>query len=151
MKPWLMFVLCTVVCWGAYVPTLRHGQFAFGGGNGAFRAFLFVGLAYFLVGGAVFLYMLGSKAEPLAVTADGAVLSTLAGVLGAIGALGVIFALKAGGHHITVAPLIFAGAPIVNTFVSMAWDRPKDPPSVWFFAGIVLAALGAGLVLRFKP
>ncbi len=80
-------------------------------------------------------------------------MSTLAGTLGAVGALGIVFALKptSGGHPMFVAPLVFAGAPIMNIFVSMAWSRPARPPGVWFYVGIALAAVGAALVLRFKP
>jgi hypothetical protein len=151
MKIWLIFVLCTIVCWGAYVPTLHHGQSALGGKNTALRAFLFVGLAYFVLAGLVLAYIWLGKAEPMKFTAGGAGLSTLAGVLGAVGALGVVFALKGGGSPIVVAPLIFAGAPLVNTAVAMIWSRPANAPSALFYVGLLLAALGAALVLRFKP
>ena len=42
MKTWLPFALVTILCWGAYVPTIHNGQMAFGGKNTALRAFLFV-------------------------------------------------------------------------------------------------------------
>ncbi|MCH9648724.1 MAG: hypothetical protein K0U98_10830 [Deltaproteobacteria bacterium] len=45
----------------------------------------------------------------------------------------------------------FAGAPVVNALVSTAWHRPKSAPEVWFYVGLVLAAAGAFLVLRFRP
>lgn len=150
MKPWLIFVLLTVLCWGAYVPTLHNGQMAFGK-NSALRAFLFVGVAYFITAGAVLLYMVATKAEPMQVTNRGMSISTLAGMLGAIGALGIVFALKAGGKPIYVAPLVFAGAPIMNTIVSMIWHKPSSPPHFAFYAGIVLAGCGAALVLAYKP
>ncbi len=151
MKTWWLFVLCTVVCWGAYVPTIHHGQEALGGRNTALRAFLFVGLAYFLIGVVVLAYLYQWRPEPLQFTGGGAAISTLAGVLGALGALGVVFALKTGGKPIYVAPLVFAGAPIVNTVVSMVWNKPAKAPSAWFYVGMALAAGGAALVLRFKP
>lgn len=150
MKLWPWFVLLTVLCWGAYVPTLHQGQNALGK-NSALRAFLFVGAAYALVSIAVIGYLMIARAEPWQFTTSGMKLSTVAGVLGAIGALGIVFALKYGGRPIFVAPLVFAGAPIINTLVSMAWHKPARAPSVWFYAGILLAGIGAALVLRFKP
>lgn len=151
MKPWMFYVLCTILCWGAYVPTIHHGQQALGGRNTALRAFLFVGLAYFLIGGLVLAYLYVSKTEPLQFTGGGAAVSTIAGVLGALGALGIVFAIKNGGLPLYVAPLVFAGAPIVNTLVSMIWTRPAKPPGAMFYVGLGLAAAGAALVLRFKP
>ena len=46
---------------------------------------------------------------------------------------------------------MFAGAPVVNTLVAAAWHRPKSPPQIWFYVGLVMAASGAYLVLRFRP
>lgn len=151
MKWAIAFVVCTIFCWGAYVPTLHHGQQAFGDRNSALRAFLFVALAYVMVGATVLVYIGLTKAEPLVFTASGVKLSTFAGILGAIGALGIVFALKSGGRPIWVAPLVFAGAPIVNTIVSMAWSRPVHAPRVWFYVGILMAGAGAAMALRFKP
>jgi hypothetical protein len=130
---------------------IHHGQLAFGTKNSALRAFLFIGAAYFLIAGMTLGYLLISKAEPLQLTRLGVGLSTLAGVLGALGALGIVFAIKSGGAPIAVAPLVFAGAPVVNTIVAMFWDKPAEPPRVMFFVGIVLACAGAAIVLRFKP
>lgn len=151
MKLWLVFVIITLVCWGSYVPVLHHGQFAFGSKNSALRAFLFVGLAYFLVSVAVLGYLVFAQAEPMQFTRRGMSLSTMAGILGACGALGIVFALKYGGKPIFVAPLVFSGAPIVNTLVTMLWNKPAKPPGVMFYAGILLVGIGAAMVLRFKP
>jgi len=151
MKTWMWFVLIAAVSWGAYVPMVHKGAQAFGG-KGSFRAFLFVGLAYFLMAGAIVFYLQVSKAEPLDFNGRAARISTFAGVLGAAGALGVIFATsRFGGSPLVVAPLVFAGAPIVNTFVSMLMNRPKTAPEPWFYVGLLLAAAGAAMVLRFKP
>jgi len=150
MKLWPIFVVTTILCWGAYVPILHHGQFAFGK-NSALRAFLFVGVAYFITSIAVLAYVLVSKSEPMELNGKGVTLSTLAGILGAVGALGIVFAMKYEGRPIVVAPLVFAGAPIVNTIVSMIWNPPKQSPSVMFYLGIALAAVGAAVTLRFKP
>ena len=152
MKPWQLYVVMSVICWGAYVPTLHHGQMAFGK-NSALRAFLFVCVAYSIISVLVLSYLLIWKTEPFEFPLKGVTISYIAGCLGAIGALGIVFALKpaSGGAAIFVAPLVFAGAPIMNTFVSMLWKKPAHPPSIWFYAGIALAAGGAALVLRFKP
>jgi hypothetical protein len=148
---WPVFVVVTILCWGAYVPTIHHGQKAFGSSNSALRAFLFVGVAYFALAGAILAYMAVTGTEPFVFTRRGVSISTLAGVLGALGALGVVFAIKNGGKPLIVAPLVFAGAPVINTIVSMIWDKPSKAPSAMFYLGILLACGGAALVLRFKP
>ncbi len=152
MSRYLWFVVLTIVCWGAYVPTIHEGQSAIGGRSRALWAFLFVGVAYFLV---AFL----APAGLLAARQDlgnlpntrGWSISLLAGVLGAVGALGVILALMNGGAPTTVPPLVFAGAPIVATLIAMLLHRPATAPDWRFFLGILLAASGAALVLRYKP
>ncbi len=151
MKTWMWFVLCTVVCWGAYVPMIHHGQAALGKGNSALRTFLFIGLAYFIVSATVLAYTVLTKAEPLTFTKSGVSLATVAGFLGAFGALGIVFAMKSGGKPLAVAPLVFAGAPIMSTFVAMMWDKPDKMPGPMFYVGIVTAAVGAAMVLRFRP
>ena len=153
---WLVFVVMAALSWGAYVPSIHHGQLGFGGKsnpNGPMRAFLFVGLAYFLMAVVVpgFWLATHSEAGDKGFTFNGATVSTLAGILGALGALGVIFALKAGGKPLYVAPLVFAGAPIVNVLVSMVWDPSDKSPAPMFYVGLALAALGAALVLIYKP
>ncbi len=149
MKMWLLFVIGAILFWGSYVPLMHHGQTLLKGG--ALRAFLCVGLAYFLTAVLVPLGLLGAKVEPWEFTRSGATFAFVAGTVGAGGALCIIMALKSGGTPLFVAPLVFAGAPIVNVLISMAWHRPKSAPEVWFYLGLLLAAAGAGLVLRFKP
>jgi uncharacterized membrane protein len=150
MKLWTLFVVGAALTWGAYVPTLHHGQALLKGG--ALRAFLCVGIAYFVTAVLVPLVLLtGFKMEPMEFNQAGVTWATFAGVLGAAGALCIILALKTGGSPIYVAPLVFAGAPVVNAFVSMAWHKPKSAPEPWFWLGLAMAAVGFGLVLRFKP
>jgi hypothetical protein len=48
-------------------------------------------------------------------------------------------------------PLVFAGAPLVNVLFSMWLHPPKQSPNPLLYLGFVLASLGAGLVLYFKP
>jgi len=146
---WLIFVAGAIVFWGSYVPMMHHGQVLLKGG--ALRAFLCVGLAYFLTAVLIPLGLLAAKVEPWEFTSSGATFAFVAGALGAAGALCIIMALKTGGTPLYVAPLVFAGAPIVNVLISISWHKPKSAPEIWFYLGLLLAAVGAGLVLRFKP
>jgi uncharacterized membrane protein len=149
MRLWLLYVIGAFLAWGAYVPMLHAGQTALRGG--ALRGFLCVGLAYFLTAVLIPLGLLYSGVEPWDWNQRGIVFATVAGVLGAAGALCVILALKAGGSPLVVAPLVFAGAPVINSLVSLAWHRPQSAPQPLFYLGIALAAAGAYLVLRFRP
>ena len=63
MLPYL-FIMMAVVSWGAYVPTIHHGQLGFGEPKGPLRAFLFVGLAYCLVAVLIPGLFIMGKAEP---------------------------------------------------------------------------------------
>lgn len=148
---WLLFVIGAAVCWGAYVPAIHHGQLGFTGANRALRAFLFVGLAYFLLAVLVPGVLLKLNPDGQPIMLKGATIATIAGAFGALGALCVIFALRAGGKPIVVAPLVFGAAPLVNVVVASLWDKPKEWPHVLFFVGLALVAVGAGLVLGFKP
>lgn len=161
---WLAFVLGAILSWGTYVPVLHEGQKELGEGKpsaGAVRAFLCVGLAYFLTAVLVPLVLLHldlAGGEKLQFTSHGGWnwrglgFATLAGAAGAAGALCIIMSIKSGGSPLFIAPLVFAGAPIVNTLVSLSWHPPASGvrPGALFYIGIVLAALGAGLVLYAK-
>lgn len=150
---WIVFVVGAALSWGSYVPTLHEGQKFLGGkpSNGALRAFLFVGVAYFVTAVIVPLILLLMKMEETTFNARGVSFATFAGVLGAAGALCIILSIKSGGTPLYIAPLVFSGAPIVNVFVSMTWHRPEHSPGPLFFIGVVMAAVGAGLVLYSKP
>jgi hypothetical protein len=53
-----------------------------------------------------------------------------------------------------VMTIVFAGAPVINAVVALALHPPAGGFSAvrWqFAAGILLAALGAGLVTLYKP
>jgi hypothetical protein len=87
--------------------------------------------------------------------AKGVTLSTVAGILGAAGALCIVFAVGYARRErvspAAVASLVFCFAPIVNVIISMIIEPPAAKPSPLFFVGIILAAAGAGMVLYFKP
>ncbi len=163
LKLWQAFVLGTVLAWGVYVPVLHEGQKELGNGSpgaGSVRAFLCVGLAYFFTAVIIPLALFAlnlAGGEPLEFTRDGVfnsrgiTFAILGGMAGAAGALGIILALKAGGRPLYIVPLVFAGAPIVSSIVSLLWHPPAEGTPDWkFFTGIVLAAVGAGMVLYSK-
>lgn len=149
MKMYVWFIVGAILSWGCYVPMLHYGQQLLK--NGALRGFLCVGIAYFFTAVLIPAGLLAAKVEPWEWNMKGASFATAAGVLGALGALFIILAIKAGGSPIVIAPLVFAGAPIVNTLLSMGWHPPKTAPPPLFYVGLALAASGAFLVLRFKP
>jgi uncharacterized membrane protein len=148
---WLAFVLGAVLSWGVYVPVLHEGQTTIGGAKEtrSLRAFLCVGLAYFVTAVLVPVILLLIRGEAFDFTARGITFATLGGVAGAAGALCIILAIGAGGSPLYIAPLVFAGAPIVNVLVSLAW-KTQVVPGPLFFVGLLMAAVGAGLVLYSK-
>jgi drug/metabolite transporter (DMT)-like permease len=155
---WLFFVAGAALSWGAYVTTVAHGRKELGGPNASMRAFLFIGLAYFVLGVIVPLAWIYTHKVPNdpGYNAKGSLLSLLGGALGAAGALCIVFAVTYARRakvnpEIAVAPLVFCFAPIINCFVAMIWDKPEHPPKWPFYVGLILAAVGAGLVLAFKP
>jgi hypothetical protein len=145
---WVLFVLGAVLSWGAYGVLLHQGQVQLGN---PLKALLCVGVAYFLIGVLVPVAGLGAQGQLSGFTTNGLVAATIAGALGAIGAACIIWAFRAGGLPVYVMPLVFAGAPIVNVLVSMAIHPPKQAINPLLFVGFVLASVGAGLVLYYRP
>ncbi len=115
MSKWLPFVMLTILSWGTYIPTLHRGQVALGGSG--IHAFLMVGVAYVLVAIAVPGLMIARAGSWGVYSPNGMALCIGAGVLGALGALGIVLALVNGGRPTVVPPLVFAGAPVVSVFV----------------------------------
>lgn len=152
---WLIFALVTVVSWGVYGILLHGGQIGMADPvNGRYKAFLFVGVAYFLTAVLAPLAMLVISGSDWNFPAKGASLSLLAGIVGALGAFCVLLAFGAKGTPAVVMSIIFAGAPIVNAVVAISQHPPAGGLGAirWqFFAGILLAAIGGGLVTLYKP
>ena len=145
---WVIFALGAALAWGLYGPALHRGQVALGN---PMRALLCVGVAYFLIGVLVPVANLSYSDQLQGFSWKGVSAATLGGVLGAIGAVCIIFAFKSGGLPTYVMPLVFAGAPLVNVLFSMWLHPPKTTPNPLLYVGFVLAAAGAGMVLYFKP
>ena len=158
---WLFFVMLTVVSWGVYGAFLHNGQSSMSHASGAdpsiarYKAFLFVGIAYFLTAVLAPLLLLMLKGAAWTdYSAKGMGWSLVAGIVGALGAFGVLLAFGAGGKPGVVMSIVFAGAPVVNALFTL-WQHPPaggiSSIRPQFFLGILLAALGGFLVTYFKP
>src|SRR5580700_5663223 len=152
---WLIFALMTVVSWGLYGIFLHSGQVGMADkSNGLFKAFLFVGLAYFLTAVLAPLAMLVTRKSDWNFPASGMGWSLFAGIVGAAGAFCVLLAFGAGGKPGVVMSIVFAGAPIINAVVAIYLNPPEGGLAAikWpFYLGIVMAATGGCLVTYFKP
>lgn len=152
---WLGFALATVVTWGLYGALLHQGQLAMGDpANGRYRAFLFVGVAYFLAAVLAPLAMLVVRGAPMSFPSSGIAWSLAAGLAGAAGAFTVLLAFGARGVPSVVMSIVFAGAPIVNAFATLWLKRGAAGQThlQWpFLVGIALAAMGGFLVTLYRP
>ena len=145
--------LVTILAWGVYGPVLHWGQHGMSTVDGLarMRPFVCVGLAYFAIGVIVPAALLKLKGEQGDWTVRGILFSLAGGALGAIGALGIIMAFNFGGRPVFVMPLVFGGAPVVNSFVTIKWAGRMKEISPIFIAGLVMVLLGAITVLRCAP
>jgi hypothetical protein len=160
---WITYAMLTVVSWGVYGVLLHKGRSTMPMGpeaaHAGLKAFLFVCMAYALIGLAA-LALLKLRGSNWSFTNGGITWSLIAGGAGAIGAFTLVLALGAaaqifkGAAAAAVMPIVFAGAPIVNTIVAMSVHPPegglKSLP-LPFLLGCVLAASGAFLVAKFAP
>ncbi|EDY17648.1 conserved hypothetical protein-signal peptide and transmembrane prediction [Chthoniobacter flavus Ellin428] len=147
--------MLTVFCWGTYGIFLATGSEGMHDpANGRIKAFLFVGIAYFLAAVLAPLLILVFSGANWDYPVKGMALSLIAGIVGAVGALGALLAFGAKGNPAVVMTIIFAGAPVVNAIIALA---VKPPAGGWasvpipFWIGMVCAVLGGALVTKFKP
>jgi hypothetical protein len=146
---WIIFALGAVLAWGMYGPALHKGQVMLGN---PYRALLCVGVAYFLIGVLIPVASLSTAPGGLGgFSLSGSIWAGIGGALGALGAVCIIWAFKAGGLPAYVMPIVFGGAPLVNVLVSMLTHPPKTAPHPLLYVGFVVAAVGAGMVLFYKP
>src|SRR6266404_5899611 len=122
---WLVFALMTVVSCGVYGAFLHTGQLGMKDPvNGRYKAFLFVGLAYFLTAVLAPLALLVSRGANWNYPRGGMIWSLIAGIAGAIGAFCVLLAFGAKGTPAVVMSIVFAGAPVVNAVVAVLQHPP---------------------------
>jgi hypothetical protein len=160
---WIVFALLTVLSWGVYGVLLHKARGLMPMGtetpHAGLKAFLYVCIAYALIGvaAAILLKMRGSA---YTFSSSGITWSLIAGTAGALGAFTLVLALGAaapiykGAAAAAVMPIVFAGAPVINTIVAMTIHPPegglKSLP-LPFILGCVLAAAGAFMVAKFAP
>ena len=146
---WIALALGAALSWGLYGPSLHQGQTKLGS---PFRALLCVGIAYFVVGVIVPVVALMAQGQlNKGWSTDGVLGATGAGMLGALGAVFIIYAFRAGGLPTYVMPLVFGGAPVVNVLFTMYLHPPKVSPNPLLWVGFALVTIGASMVLYFKP
>ena len=154
-QSWILFSLLTVLCWGLYGAFLHSGQVGMNDPvNGRYKAFLCVGAAYFLTAVLAPFAVLVLKGASWSFTPGGVAWSLLAGIVGAVGAFGVLLAFGAKGTPAVVMSIVFAGAPVLNALYSLALNPPAGgwQKLPWpFVLGLLLAALGGCLVTLYKP
>src|SRR5437879_12207298 len=118
---WLAFAFLTVFSWGVYGVFLHSGQTLMKPPGAVdidpslwrYKAFLFVGVAYFLVAVLAPLAMLLAKGAAFSgYTGRGMGRSLVAGIVGAIGGFGVLLAFGAKPRPPEVLAIVCAGAPV---------------------------------------
>ena len=145
---WVIFVAGAILSWGAYGALLHQGQTQLGN---PLKALLCVGVAYFLIGVLIPVAALSAQGNLSGFNSTGLITATIAGALGAAGAACIIYAFRHGGLPIYVMPLVFGGAPIVNVLVAMMIHPPQAAINPMLYVGFLLASVGAGMVLYFRP
>jgi hypothetical protein len=155
----LLFTAMTAFFWGIYGIVLHKGtslmelkEKTFQGEFGvSLRAFVGVGLAYFLIAVLVPVALLNRKRETGFWSVSGTVMSLFAGTVGALGALGVTLALAFKAQAIFVMPIVFGGAPVVNTLLTSYLNKSFKQIKPMFLVGMAMVALGMIGVFLNKP
>ena len=155
----LAFTAMTAFFWGIYGIVLHKGtsfmelkEKTFQGELGiSLRAFVGVGLAYFVIAVLVPVALLNRKRETGYWSVSGTVMSLFAGAVGALGALGVTMALAFKAQAIFVMPIVFGGAPVINTLLTSYLNKSFKQIKPLFIVGMLMVALGMIGVFINKP
>jgi hypothetical protein len=155
----LIATAMTAFFWGIYGIVLRNGtkwmnlkEDTFQGEIGvSLRAFVGVGLAYFLIAVLVPVALLNRKRETGYWSFSGTMMSLFAGAVGALGALGVTLALAFKAQPIIVMPIVFGGAPVVNTLLTSYLNKSFNQIKPMFLLGMLMVALGMVGVFLNRP
>jgi hypothetical protein len=145
----LLAIALAIGSWGAYGPVLHKGQADMH--HSRLRPLLCVGIAYFLIAVIVPHFFLAEMGEDSTYRSWGTMWSMAGGAFGAIGALGIIMAFNLGGRPIYVMPLVFGGAPVVNTMVAVISHGELGSRAAFFLAGLILVIAGSAMVLAMAP
>lgn len=145
---WIYLAFGAALSWGFYGAMLHRGQVSLGN---PMKALLCVGVAYFLLGVLWPVGALTAQGNLRGFNVLGTSTATAAGALGALGAVCIIYAFRSGGSPAIVMPIVFGGAPLINVLVTMAIHPPAHPPHPLLYVGYVLASVGVGMVLYFRP
>ena len=151
----VLCALCVALCWGMYGPTLTNARAPSDASVkwGPFKPYLFIGIAYVVVaiiGGSVMMRTaFNDNFDYTGPYFPAMKWGFLAGLLGALGALGLTFALtKAGGKPAYVMPIVFGGAVTVNAIASYLKFHEGNP---MMFLGMGLVAVGICLTAYNTP
>ncbi|MEC9096737.1 MAG: hypothetical protein VX776_08905 [Planctomycetota bacterium] len=143
-------ICLTVISWGAYGSVLHKSQHLMNGSR--LRPLLCVGISYFILAVIIPLFiMYYSSGFPQDTEPSGWSFSLLAGVCGSVGALGIILSFTFGGKPVFVMPLVFGGAPVVNTITSVLVMSSVDSISPLFIVSLTTVILGAIVTLVSAP
>jgi hypothetical protein len=145
---WIYLAFGAALSWGFYGAMLHRGQVSLGN---PMKALLCVGVAYFLLGVLWPVGSLATQGNLRNFNAVGTTTATVAGGLGALGAVCIIYAFRSGGSPAIVMPIVFGVAPLINVLVTMAIHPPAHAPNPLLYVGYILASLGVGMVLYFRP
>ena len=151
----ILCALFVAICWGLYGPTLTNARSP-AREWGPFKPYLFIGVAYLviaIIGGAIMMkFVWNDNFDYSGKYFPSMQWGFLAGCLGALGALGLTFALtKAGGKPAYVMPIVFGGAVTVNAIAAYFSLHAGETVNPLMWIGMLLVAVGICLTAGFTP
>ncbi len=140
-----------VLCWGSFVPLLQRSQIH--AGSRQLGPLLSVGLAYLVAAVLVPWWVSGVWHADDAGNwnVSGCGWSLAAGTAGGFGAVGVLWVFRTVGTSTWLMPLVFGGAPIVNTLVTTRLNDLQGQLGWPFFGSLFLLIAGSITVLACAP